>query len=41
VTLIGKGRWCMACFVCEVYDTETKIFFFLVDVFLWGCLRFR
>ena len=35
VTLIGKGRCNMTCFVCEVYEINSKIFFFSRQYF-WG-----
>ena len=39
VTLIGKSRYHVTCFVCKVFDINGKIFFLSRHLFLRGHLR--
>ena len=36
VSLIGKGRYNMTCFVCKVYKINSKIFFLGKCFIFWG-----
>jgi len=41
VTLIGKSRWNLTCFVYFVYEINIKVFFLTDILFLGVCLRLQ